>query len=102
MEQKSSTKQRVSRSKALEIINKYGKQRFFTVLFTKKNGEIRSLTGKLGVTKYLDTTKKSSNRTNLKGLGYLNMYDMLNKGYRNVNLQELKQLKINGIVYSIR
>ena len=77
---------------------KSSKGQVFTVSFVKKNGEVRIMNCRLGVTKHL------------KGgtLGYspiekllLGVFDMQKKAYRMVGLTTMFKLKINGIEYEV-
>lgn len=82
---------RISRTKAVEMITK-SKGKFFTVTFTKKkDNSTRTINGNF----------KISN-DNPSKLGYLTIYSPKDKGYRNINSQTLKSLNINGTTYSIR
>ena len=65
--------------------------KFFTVEFTKKNGEYRILTGRLGVKKYLKNGKNTTLKDNL-----VKVYDIKNKGYRTINLENWHVIKANG------
>ena len=69
--------------------------KFFTVKFKKKDGTIRKLNGKLGVTKHL---KGGVKKYDASSLGYITVYDNVNKGYRTINLNTLQELKC-GKVY---
>jgi len=61
----------------------------------KKNGEERVLVGKLGVTKHL----KGGESTTAHLPYLLTVFDMNKKAYRNVDLNRVKALKIDGITY---
>jgi len=66
---------------------------FFSVTFTKKNGEERTLNGRLGVKKHLKGGEKSYNDDDFN---YLTVYDVQNNGYRTVNLDTVSSIKVNG------
>lgn len=70
--------------------------KFFTAKFVKKDGLARTMNARLGVKKYL-TGQGSVNRI------YHNLIIVFDvkKGYRQINLETLFQLKINGKVYSV-
>lgn len=72
--------------------------KFFTVEFIKKDGTIRQMNARLGVTKHLQggELKYSPN-----DLGYVTVYDVKTKGYRTINLNTLTSLKVNGITYNV-
>ena len=64
--------------------------RFVTVTFEKKNGELRTLTGRLGVTKHL-----KGGASTLNPDAYITIYDVVNKGYRAVNRETIRSVTIN-------
>jgi predicted RNA methylase len=64
--------------------------RFVTVVFEKKNGELRTLTGRLGVTKHL-----KGGTSTLNPDAYITIYDVVNKGYRAVNRETIRSVTIN-------
>ena len=74
----------------LQLFNKIG-GKIFRVTFKKNNGQYRDLVGRLGVTSYLKGTGRSIS-TDLKN-SYICVYDFENKGYRNVNLNSVTQVK---------
>ena len=70
--------------------------RFVTVVFEKKNGELRTLTGRLGVTKHLKGGVSTLNADE-----YITIYDVVNKGYRAVNRSTIRSVTINHITASL-
>jgi hypothetical protein len=70
--------------------------KLFSVTFVKKDGSLRTLTGRLGVshgkTKGLPTTAAIQK--------YLVVYDMREKGYRNVNVETVKSVSMGGMKVS--
>ena len=70
------------------ILNSNGK--IFTVEFTKKDGTIRIMNCRLGVTKYL----KGGSIT-LDPNKFITVYDMQSKGYRAINKDAI--LTVRGI-----
>ena len=77
----------ISKTRAVELINT-SKGKFFTVTFTKAGGTTRTING--------NTKGKMTNQ------GYLNIYSMKDKGYRNVNVRTISALKLNGESYKIK
>ncbi len=71
--------------------------KFFTVEFIKKDGTLRKLTGRLGVKKYLT----GGVSTVAHKPEYITVYDVQNKGYRNVNLDTIKSFKCGAVVVSV-
>ena len=65
--------------------------KFVSVTFTKKDGSIRQLTGRLGVTKHLKGGVSTLNPEQ-----YITLYDVVNKGYRAINRATIKSVKANG------
>lgn len=67
--------------------------RFVTVTFQKKDGSIRVINGRLGVTKGLKGGKSSVNPDQ-----YITIYDMQAQGYRNINRDTILQVQTDGVV----
>lgn len=68
--------------------------RFLTVEFTKKDGSIRTLNGRLGVTKFLKGGECTLDRTK-----FVIVYDVQAKGYRAVNRETIISVKIDGVKF---
>ena len=73
--------------------------KIFSAVFIKKDGEKRTIVGRRGVSKYVTG----------KGLGFnpgsrnlIGVFDMHKKGYRFINVETLKQIKIKGKKYNVR
>ena len=82
---------------ATTLITELG-DKFFTVTFTKKNGEERVLNGRRGVVKY----------TNGEGMKYvpsdydlLTVYDVQAEGYRMISCNTISALRIGGVDYIV-
>lgn len=69
-----------------KILNSNGK--IFTVTFLKKNGSLRVLNGRLGVTKHL-----KGGLSTLNPLEYITVYDLQSKGYRAINRSTIIDVK---------
>lgn len=74
-------------------IKKLVGNKFFTVTFTKANGELRTMNARLGVTKHLQGGTKKYDKQNL-----LTVFDVTKKGYRTVNIDAIQELRANGQV----
>ena len=74
------------------LLNSGGK--FITVTFTKKDGSLRTLTGRLGVTKHLKGGVSTLNPDL-----YVTIYDMQNSGYRAVNRSTIKSVTCEGVTH---
>jgi len=72
-----------------EQLKKELKGKFFTVVFTKKNGKLRKMNARLGVTKHLKGGSKSFNDADFN---YLTVFDLQKKAYRTVNLNTVKKI----------
>lgn len=67
--------------------------RFFTVEFVKKDGSLRTMNCRAGVTKHL-----RGGTSTVGGKEYLyTVYDVQAKGYRNINLETLKRVHLDGV-----
>ena len=67
--------------------------KFFTVSFTKKDGSIRVMNARLNVKKHLKGGELSYNPDKVNNII---VYDLNNKGYRTINLDALKTIKLDG------
>ena len=73
--------------------------KIFSAVFTKKNGEKRKMVCRQGVYKYV------------KGVGLkfkpeerdlIGVFDMHKKAYRFINVKTLEQIKVKGVIYTIK
>lgn len=78
---------------AKELIKKLVGTQFFTVEFIKKDGSLRVMNARLGVTKALKGGEKSYNDNDFN---YITAYDMQKKSYRTINVDTIKKIKCNG------
>ena len=69
-----------------DILNSNGK--IFTVEFLKKDGSIRFLNGRLGVTKHLKGGVSTLNPNK-----YITVYDLQSKAYRAINKATILSVK---------
>ena len=90
---KNSRKQ-LSKIKVLNTVAQNGK--IFGVKFIKKDGSERLMSCRLGVTKHL----KGGVNTTSHIPKYKTVYSVNDKGYRNINLETIKQVKGCGKVYN--
>ncbi len=74
------------------------KGKLVSVTFVKLNGDVRQLTGRLGVTAPL---KGGENTSEAAERPYLTMFDNEIKDYRNVNLSTVSQLRAAGQTFNI-
>jgi hypothetical protein len=85
--------------KRIEILEKINllSGRFFTVEFTKQNGQNRVMNCRTGVTKHLSKNGKKIKLTPPSENGILRVYDLQSKGYRSINLDTIKKINYNKI-----
>ena len=88
---------KLSKVKAISLINNT-KGKFFTAEFIKKDGTPRKMVARTGVTKHL---KGGKNNVVKDSNSYVSVYDVQKKGYRVINLDTLKSLKVNHTEYEI-
>ena len=92
--------QTINRTKAKELI-KESKGLIFNASFIKKDNTVRTLTGRLQVTKHLKENAKEQpydpSKYNLQPV-----YDLKAKGYRMLNFNTLLTLNINANKYIIK
>ena len=73
---------------SIEHIIEGFKGRIFTVTFTKKDGSIRKMNCRMGVTKYLKNVKCTLDKNK-----YIIVFDMQNNAYRAVNKETILEIK---------
>ncbi len=73
--------------------------RFGTVIFTKHNGEERTMNFRMGVAKGLKGSTKVP--TERYGTPYVTAYDMKKRAYRTINLNTVKAVYANGTAYHV-
>ena len=79
-----------------EIIAKGNK--IFGAVFVKKNGQDRQMNARLNVKKNLQGGENTVERDDR---AYLTVFDMNNDGYKVLNLDTLKTVKICGTKYEV-
>lgn len=72
--------------------------RFFTVEFVKKDGSLRTMNCRVGVTRFL----KGGDSTVADRKDLYTVYDMVAKGYRNINLNTVRHIAIDGVDIDVR
>lgn len=72
--------------------------RIFSVIFKKKDGTLRKMTCRFGVTKHL---KGGELTYSPEARNYLVVFDMEANGYRTINLNTLHQIVFDGITYDV-
>lgn len=75
-----------------------GDSTFFSVDFIKKNGELRHMNCRKGVTKYLTGAGRKYNPADYD---LITVYDIVKKNYRNISLKTIQRMKMHGNEYQI-
>jgi len=84
------------RGKVIRNLLESNKGSIFSVKFTKQNGELRTLTGRLGVTKDL----KGGVSGTAQHEKYLNVYDVQKQAYRSVNVETVQEIRMKNTTCS--
>lgn len=71
--------------------------KFMTVTFVKKDGAMRTINGRMNVTKYLKGGKATIDMDK-----YLIMYSMADKGYRAINKDAIVAVAVDGVTIQVR
>ena len=71
------------------------KGKFLTVVFYKKNGDIRSMNCRLGVTKHL-----KGGQCTLDKDKFIIVYDLVKKGYRAIDKEAIVSVSIGGTIHN--
>lgn len=87
----------ITKRKAVNIINKTG-GKIFTAQFVKKDGTVRDMNCRLGVTAHLKGGELAFNPSDYK---LKVVFDVQKKQYRMINLDSLRALRFNGVRYRI-
>jgi hypothetical protein len=88
---------KISRTKAKNMLAKTNGE-FFSVQFIKKDGSVRDMVCRTGVTKHLKGGELAFDPAE-KGL--MVVYEMNVDGYRMINLKALKKVTVGGITYKV-
>lgn len=87
----------ISKVVAVEMINK-SKGKIFTAKFIKKNGKVRTMNCRIGVSKGVNGKGMAYNPS-LKGLKPV--FDMQSKEWRSINLETISELNIGKQKYIV-
>jgi hypothetical protein len=92
----------ISKEEARELIKGSGGQ-FISVTFTKKNGEVRDLNGRMGVHSSKNAPLKNVGlRYDPNDYGLVGIFDAQKKAYRMININTLSRLTIAGETYQVQ
>lgn len=83
---------KASLEQKIAMLDSIDKNKVFSVTFIKKNGEVRHMNCRFGVTKYL----RGGESTTAHIPSIVTVFDMQKKQYRNINLETLKSVRYNG------
>ena len=90
---------KISREDILQLLEENRKPNtIFSVVFLKKNGEIRRMNCLLGVKKHLKGGKLNYNPLEK---GYLVVLDTKKKAYRMINLNTISNITSKGVEYNV-
>lgn len=87
----------ISKIKARNLIYKTNGS-FFSVRFVKKDGSLRDMVCRTGVTKHL---KGGELAFDPHERGLIVVFEMDQEGYRMINVKTLRQLRIDGQAYKV-
>ena len=73
--------------------------KIFSAVFTKKDGEKRTMVCRQGVAKYV---KGVGLKFKPEECDLIGVFDMHKKAYRFINVKTLEQIKVEGITYIIK
>lgn len=77
--------------------------KIFSAVFTKKNGEKRSMICRQGVAKYVKGIGLKFKPVDAsKDRDLIGVFDMHKKAYRFINTKTLEQIKVKGTTYTIK
>lgn len=88
----------MSKKTELKHLKELVGSKIFSVVFIKKDGSEREMVCRLGVTKHL---KGGDKKYDTDALNYLTVFDMQSEGYRTINVNTLKKIKVDGVTYEI-
>ena len=93
---------KISKKKAKDLI-KRSEGKFFNVKIVKKNGDLRSLTGRTGVhnSPHAPLTGEGL-KYNPDDYGLVTVFDTIIKQYRHINLNTLEELTIEGETHQVK
>jgi hypothetical protein len=89
---------KINRTTAKQYIYE-SKGQIFSVTFRKKNGEIRDMNCRRGVSKYVTG---EGLKFNPASRNLVNVFDMQKRAYRFININTLMQVRCNGNVYKVQ
>ena len=87
----------INRTKLITLINDT-KGGFFTVVFFKKDGSMRTMTCRKGVKAYL---KGGVNKVVKPANAYVTVFEMSKKEYRTINLETITEVHFNKTIYRV-
>lgn len=82
---------------AIQTLLTLARNEIFRISFIKKDGSIRHLVGRKGVTKGV---KGVGNKVTANHSNYITVFGM-KEGFRTVNLDTVFEVKIDGFVYTV-
>jgi hypothetical protein len=100
------TKNKVTKTETVDKLGAYleieaTKGKIFTACFVKKDGTLREMNCRIGVTKGVQGTQKKSIKVSRKKKGLLAVFDVQSNGWKTVNLYTLRQLRIENRILNV-
>lgn len=86
------------KSDLIKNLLKTANGRFFGVTFVKKDGTLRTMNARTGVSSHIKGTGASRAGTNDN---QLTVFDAQKRAYRTINLDTVKSLRINGVTFQV-
>lgn len=84
--------------KELKKLRELVGSKIFSVTFEKKDGTLREMTCRLGVTRHLKGGELSYSP---EDYNYLVVFDMQKEAYRTINVNTLRKFKLDGVTYDL-
>lgn len=82
----------------LKKLKEFVGSKIFSVIFEKKDGTLREMVCRLGVTRHL---KGGDMSYSPEDYNYIVVFDMQKEAYRTLNVNTLRQIKLDGVTYTL-
>jgi hypothetical protein len=79
-------------------ILKSQKGRFFSVTFVKRDGSVRTMLARTGVSKYC----KGTGKPKAENEDLILVFDMVNEGYRYINTTTVSEIHARGVTIKVK
>jgi hypothetical protein len=92
----------ITPAEVVAVINNIPKSAFFNVNFVKKNGEVREMNCRSGVTKHLTPPSEKKREKPVMPKNIVTVYDMKNAGYRHINTDTVLKIVAEGQTFLVK